>query len=322
MQVTDRINTETSSAASPARRYLAPAGLVVGLVWLGSPALPAVPPGGEKAPVVAGCYESCPETCWGNPCMAIAPAPEWPSLSEGDERAYGPAADVMDATGSGTAMFDECVVTGDADPCLWPGTGCPPGEEYEDGCCYVIDTPVILDLAGDGIRFTNIHVGVLFAIGKPGPLRQVSWTYPESDDAWLALDRDGDGRITSGVELFGDETPQPPPAPGRRANGFEALAVFDTAIHGGNRDGQITAADDVFGRLVVWQDRNHNGESEADELQSVQSAGVAGISLRYLDSKRVDQYGNVFRYRTRVRPTRESSVARWAYDVILQGRRF
>jgi hypothetical protein len=322
---------------------------VAAIFWVSPSRTPAVtrdPEAVAPDPVaVQGCYESCPEYCSGNPCE-VAPAPEWPPLGDGDDDEYnssvedaiapGPewsplgegddeynssVEDVMDAIETSTTIFEECVVTGDADPCLWPG-GCPEGEEYEDGCCYVIDTPVILDLAGDGIKLTNIHAGVLFAIGKPGAVRQVSWTYPESDDAWLALDRDGDGRITSGVELFGDETPQPVPPAGRRANGFEALAVFDMSEQGGNGDLQITEADDVFRRLVVWQDRNHNGDSEPDELMSLEAAGVAAINLRYLDSRRVDMYGNVFRYRTRVRPVHRSSVARWAYDVILQGRRF
>jgi hypothetical protein len=60
-------------------------------------------------------------------------------------------------------------------------------------------------------------------------------------------------------------------------------------------DGIIDARDPMFGRLLLWTDRNHNGISEADELQRPSDAGIVAIRTDYKRSKRVDRFGNEFR---------------------------
>jgi hypothetical protein len=127
----------------------------------------------------------------------------------------------------------------------------------------------------------------------------------------LALDRNGNGVVDSGLELFGDYTVQPEAS---NRNGFLALAQFDLVANGGNGDGKIDALDAIFDRLRVWQDRNHNGVSEPDELHTLASLPIAALELEFKDSRRVDRYGNQFRYRAKVVG---GSVGRWAWDVFL-----
>jgi hypothetical protein len=135
---------------------------------------------------------------------------------------------------------------------------------------YSNPSPLILDLDGNGVQTTTLENGVIFDLNDDGLAHQVAWT--DGVDGFLVLDRNGDGIISSGAELFGDHTIM---ASGQVArDGFEALRDLDS-----NADGVFNAQDDLFHQVQVWVDANHDGVSGADELFGLEQLGIAEIQL-------------------------------------------
>ena len=211
-----------------------------------------------------------------------------------------------------------CVVTQETDFCRYPGVGCPPGDVAVGTCCQNHGCPILLDLNSDGVELTDASDGVAFPIGATDRNYQVAWTLPGSDDAWLVLDRNGNGQVDDGTELFGNASPQPEQADWRDRHGYLALAEFDKQQNGGNGNGIIELSDAVFYELRLWRDVDHDGRSRPSELSSLPSVGIEGLSLDYRESRRTDEHGNAFRYTGRVLTTRGSQVGKRSVDVFLK----
>jgi len=164
----------------------------------------------------------------------------------------------------------------------------------EEICTNLPASPIVFDLGDVGYDLTNVNEGVRFDIDADGAPEKVSWTAVGADDAFLALDRNGNGQIDDGGELFGTATKL---ANGKTsAHGYIPLAELDFETNGGNGNGYVDEADRDFGTLLLWTDRNHDGRSSRDELRRLRDRGIFAIALHPDESDVVDEHGNRLAY--------------------------
>jgi len=210
---------------------------------------------------------------------------QWVLYAEShDEVITGPPPEPPDEGGGGEdgTGEEECLAGGGTwqnERCAWP------------------NCPLLIDADGDGFQLTSAEHGVRFDLDSDGIPEQIAWTRRDSDDAWLVLDRNGNGRVDDGTELFGNFTPAyaDRSQPGSE-NGFVALRFTEGPSYGTSMaDDVIDASDAVFRRLLLWRDTNHNGISEPEELAPAGANGLASISTDYRESRRRDRFGNEYR---------------------------
>lgn len=146
--------------------------------------------------------------------------------------------------------------------------------------------PLVLDLDGDGVETTSPRDGtvILFDHDADGVKTGTGWVKP--DDGWLVLDRNGNGVIDSGRELFGVDTIK---RNGQFAlDGFDALSDFDL-----NQDGKIDANDSVFANLRIWRDLNQDGVSQENELSTLIANGIVSIDVHSIATRKDLGNGNI-----------------------------
>ncbi|MFH0822011.1 MAG: hypothetical protein V2B18_04620 [Pseudomonadota bacterium] len=143
--------------------------------------------------------------------------------------------------------------------------------------------PLALDLDGDGIETTDVSAGAYFDHEGDGFAEATGWV--AADDGLLVLDRNGDGMINDGRELFGDQTILKDGT--IAANGYQALAEWDD-----NQDGKIDSNDAVFAQLRVWQDEDGDGYSRPEELHTFTELGITAVNLDSTVANATDSQGN------------------------------
>jgi hypothetical protein len=155
------------------------------------------------------------------------------------------------------------------------------------------NSPLVFDLEGDDYIVTTSPqwYPLLFDINGDGQKENTGWLAGGMQQGFLWLDLNRNGIVDGGQELFGTATVLPTGE--RAANGFQALAVYDATEFGGNGDGVIDERDLVWPFLRMWVDDNFDGRSQKKEVRPLAFWKIAGISLRYTQSRRVDGNMNV-----------------------------
>ena len=169
---------------------------------------------------------------------------------------------------------------------------------YDPRACI---SPIIIDTGTGKEKYKlDPKVRVSFDLDADGVVDTVGWTKRNSGVAFLALDRNGNGVIDDGSELFGDHTVA------GKSNGFDALRALAGGLEFGSVD--ATHGGELFAKLLLWHDRNQDGISQADELSKASDV-LEAIGLGYTLTTDVDKAGNDFAYTGWARRLDDGSVS-------------
>lgn len=167
-----------------------------------------------------------------------------------------------------------------------------PDPDTEWGC------PILLDLDGDGFHLGGLDTPVQFDLDADGFEEETAWTARGGGDVFLCWDRNGNGRIDDGRELFGQATLMMDGI-SRAESGYIPLGQLDRPDLGGNLDGFIGTGDAIYDQLCVWNDLDGDGVSQPSELRSLEETRVSRIGYEYEAGFRRDAHGNLFKYRAK-----------------------
>jgi hypothetical protein len=122
--------------------------------------------------------------------------------------------------------------------------------------------PLMIDTTGKGVQLSGVKFN--FDLNSDGVGEQIN--APAAGTGFLAYDRNGNGIIDNGAELFG-------PATGR---GFSELSQFDA-----DKNGWIDENDAAFNGLSVWQKTSEG----TDSMVSLKNSGIGAIYLGHTASR-------------------------------------
>lgn len=127
--------------------------------------------------------------------------------------------------------------------------------------------PLVLDLDGDGLDLGQAGEAAVFDVNGDGTLDKTGWV--RGDDALLVYDRNGNGLLDDGSELFGDQN--------GAQNGFAELSKYDE-----NSDGRITSKDSIYKALQLYRDLNGNGRVDSGEMSKLNRSEITALNLQFL----------------------------------------
>ncbi|WP_298029534.1 calcium-binding protein [uncultured Campylobacter sp.] len=137
--------------------------------------------------------------------------------------------------------------------------------------------PIVIDFNKNGVTSTRLDNTVYFDHDNNGFAEATAWV--EKDDGLLALDKNNNGKIDNGNELFGNHTISNTAygyTDKKATNGYEALKAYDL-----NGDNAIDEKDEIFNKLKIWKDKNSNGITDEGELSSLADNNIKSIDLNY-----------------------------------------
>lgn len=179
-------------------------------------------------------------------------------------------------------------------------SGCDPTyicmqKGHLDFCCDN-HSPLIIDFDQNGFQFSGLNQTVVFDLYGSGEPISITWVLPRTQDLFLFQDINGNGICDDGSELFGSGTRLILEGSKLALNGFEALAQYDLPELGGNSDHFITAEDELWSSLFLWQDWNANGICEESEIWNLTEVQLTKLEIHAQQLELFDVHGNKLKY--------------------------